>query len=199
MDSKFFEDLFKRYYEKVFDNYKIIEKEFNINKDQYIEINLDKNIYYNVFNINSSEIKIRINNNDISMMYNEFNIIGKAKISILINNSGKLRIYNLYKVNSNSSSDSIEKIYNKNNVVLISKIFIDKNSENSDGKLSQYLFEENGISILLPILDIENNKSKGFHGSKILKLTEKEENYLRYLSLNKEEIKNILMREFNFV
>jgi len=91
MDSKFFEDLFKRYYEKVFDNYKIIEKEFNINKDQYIEINLDKNIYYNVFNINSSEIKIRINNNDISMMYNEFNIIGKVKINILINNSGKIK------------------------------------------------------------------------------------------------------------
>jgi len=199
MDSAFFKDLFKRYYEKIFDNYKIIEKEFNINKDQYIEINLDKNIYYNVFNINNSEVKIRINNNDISMIYNEFNITGKAKINILINNSGNLRIYNLYKVNSNSSSDSIEKIYNKNNVVLISKIFIDKNSENSEGKLSQYLFEENGISILLPILDIENNKSKGFHGSKILKLTEKEENYLRYLSLNKEEIKNILMREFNFI
>ena len=199
MDSKFFKDLFKRYYEQIFDNYKIIEKEFNINKDQYVEINLDKNIYYNVFNINNSEVKIKINNNDVSMIYNEFNIIGKVKINILINNSGKLRIYNLYKVNSNSSSDSIEKIYNKNNVVLISKIFIDKNSENSDGKLSQYLFEENGISILLPILDIENNKSKGFHGSKILKLTEKEENYLRYLSLNKEEIKNILMREFNFV
>ena len=199
MDSTFFKDLFKKYYEKIFDNYKIIEKEFNINKDQYIEINLDKNIYYNVFNINNSEIKIKINNNDISMIYNEFNVIGKVKINILINNSGNLRIYNLYKVNSNSSSDSIEKIYNKNNVVLISKIFIDKNSENSDGKLSQYLFEENGISILLPILDIENNKSKGFHGSKILKLTEKEENYLRYLSLNKEEIKNILMREFNFV
>ncbi|MFP3167363.1 MAG: SufD family Fe-S cluster assembly protein [Candidatus Nanopusillus sp.] len=199
MDSNFFKDLFKRYYEKVFDNYKIVEKEFNINKDQYIEINLDKNIYYNVFNINNSEIKIRINNNDISMIYNEFNIIGKVKINILINNSGNLRIYNLYKVNSNSSSDSIEKIYNKNNVVLISKIFIDKNSENSEGRLSQYLFEENGISILLPILDIENNKSKGFHGSKILKLTEKEENYLRYLSLNKEEIKNILIREFNFI
>ncbi|NAZ26198.1 MAG: hypothetical protein GU343_01510, partial [Nanoarchaeota archaeon] len=184
---------------KIFDNYKIIEKEFNINKDQYIEINLDKNIYYNVFNINNSEVKIRINNNDISMIYNEFNIIGKAKINILINNSGNLRIYNLYKINSNSSSDSIEKIYNKNNIVLISKIFINKNSENSEGKLSQYLFEENGISILLPILDIENNKSKGFHGSKIFKLTEKEENYLRYLSLNKEEIKNILMREFNFI
>jgi len=199
MDSKFFKDLFKKYYEKIFDNYKIIEKEFNINKDQYIEINLDKNIYYNVFNINNSEIRIRINNNDISMIYNEFNIIGKVKINILINNSGNLRIYNLYKVNSNYSSDSIEKIYNKNNVVLISKIFIDKNSENSEGKLSQYLFEENGISILLPILDIENNKSKGFHGSKILKLTEKEENYLRYLSLNKEEIKNILMREFNSI
>ena len=199
MDSTFFKNLFKRYYDKIFDNYKIIEKEFNINKDQYIEINLDKNIYYNVFNINNSEIRIRINNNDISMIYNEFNIIGKVKINILINNSGKLRIYNLYKVNSNSSSDSIEKIYNKNNVVLISKIFIDKNSENSEGKLSQYLFEENGISILLPILDIENNKSKGFHGSKILKLTEKEENYLRYLSLNKEEIKNILMKEFNFI
>jgi len=199
MDSTFFKDLFKKYYEKIFDNYKIIEKEFNINKDQYIEINLDKNIYYNVFNINNSEIKIKINNNDISMIYNEFNIIGKAKINILINNSGNLRIYNLYKINSNSSSDSIEKIYNKNNVVLISKIFIDKNSENSEGKLSQYLFEENGISILLPILDIENNKSKGFHGSKILKLTEKEENYLRYLSLNKEEIKNILMREFDFI
>jgi len=199
MDSKFFKDLFKKYYEKIFDNYKIIEKEFNINKDQYIEINLDKNIYYNVFNINNSEVKIKINNNDTSMIYNEFNIIGKVKINILINNSGNLRIYNLYKVNSNSSSDSIEKIYNKNNVVLISKIFIDKNSENSEGKLSQYLFEENGISILLPILDIENNKSKGFHGSKILKLTEKEENYLRYLSLNKEEIKNILMREFNFI
>jgi hypothetical protein len=199
MDSKFFKDLFKKYYEKIFDNYKIIEKEFNINKNQYIEINLDKNIYYNVFNIDNSEVKIRINNNDISMIYNEFNIIGKVKINILINNSGNLRIYNLYKVNSNSSSDSIEKIYNKNNVVLISKIFIDKNSENSEGKLSQYLFEENGISILLPILDIENNKSKGFHGSKILKLTEKEENYLRYLSLNKEEIKNILMREFNFI
>jgi len=199
MDSTFFKDLFKKYYEKIFDNYKIIEKEFNINKDQYIEINLDKNIYYNVFNINNSEIKIKINNNDISMIYNEFNIIGKVKINILINNSGNLRIYNLYKINSNSSSDSIEKIYNKNNVVLISRIFIDKNSENSDGKLSQYLFEENGISILLPILDIENNKSKGFHGSKILKLTEKEENYLRYLSLNKEEIKNILMREFNFI
>ncbi|MCC5446842.1 SufD family Fe-S cluster assembly protein [Candidatus Nanobsidianus stetteri] len=199
MDSKFFKDLFKKYYEKIFDNYKIIEKEFNINKNQYIEINLDKNIYYNVFNIDNSEVKIRINNNDTSMIYNEFNIIGKVKINILINNSGNLRIYNLYKVNSNSSSDSIEKIYNKNNVVLISKIFIDKNSENSEGKLSQYLFEENGISILLPILDIENNKSKGFHGSKILKLTEKEENYLRYLSLNKEEIKNILMREFNFI
>jgi len=199
MDSKFFKDLFKKYYEKIFDNYKIIEKEFNINEDQYIEINLDKNIYYNVFNINNSEVKIKINNNDTSMIYNEFNIIGKVKINILINNSGNLRIYNLYKVNSNSSSDSIEKIYNKNNVVLISKIFIDKNSENSEGKLSQYLFEENGISILLPILDIENNKSKGFHGSKILKLTEKEENYLRYLSLNKEEIKNILMREFNFI
>ena len=69
MDSKFFEDLFKRYYEKVFDNYKIIEKEFNINKDQYIEINLDKNIYYNVFNINNSEIKIRINNNDLSLIH----------------------------------------------------------------------------------------------------------------------------------
>jgi hypothetical protein len=199
MDLIFFKDLFKKYYEKIFDNYKIIEKEFNINKDQYIEINLDKNIYYNVFNINNSEIKIRINNNDISMIYNEFNITGKVKISILINNSGNLRIYNLYKINSNSSSDSIEKIYNKNNIVLISKIFIDKNSENSDGKLSQYLFEENGISILLPILDIENNKSKGFHGSKILKLTEKEENYLKYLSLNKEEIKNILMREFNSI
>jgi hypothetical protein len=199
MDSIFFKDLFKKYYEKIFDNYKIIEKEFNINKDQYIEINLDKNIYYNVFNINNSEIKIKINNNDISMIYNEFNIIGKVKINILINNFGNLRIYNLYKINSNSSSDSIEKIYNKNNVVLISRIFIDKNSENSEGKLSQYLFEENGISILLPILDIENNKSKGFHGSKILKLTEKEENYLRYLSLNKEEIKNILMREFNFI
>jgi len=199
MDSNFFKDLFKRYYEKTFDNYKIIGKEFNINKDQYIEINLDKNIYYNVFNINNSEVKIRINNYDISMIYNEFNIIGKVKINILINNSGNLRIYNLYKINSNSSSDSIEKIYNKNNVVLISKIFIDKNSENSEGKLSQYLFEENGISILLPILDIENNKSKGFHGSKILKLTEKEENYLRYLSLNKEEIKNILMREFNSI
>ena len=199
MDSTFFKDLFKKYYEKIFDNYKIIEKEFNINKDQYIEINLDKNIYYNVFNINNSEIKIKINNNDISMIYNEFNITGKVKINILINNSGNLRIYNLYKINSNSSSDSIEKIYNKNNVVLISRIFIDKNSENSEGKLSQYLFEENGISILLPILDIENNKSKGFHGSKILKLTEKEENYLRYLSLNKEEIKNILMREFNFI
>jgi hypothetical protein len=199
MDSIFFKDLFKKYYEKIFDNYKIIEKEFNINKDQYIEINLDKNIYYNVFNINNSEIKIRINNNDISMIYNEFNIIGKVKINILINNSGNLRIYNLYKINSNSSSDSIEKIYNKNNIVLISKIFINKNSENSEGKLSQYLFEENGISILLPILDIENNKSKGFHGSKILKLTEKEENYLRYLSINKEEIKNILMREFNFI
>jgi len=132
-------------------------------------------------------------------MYNEFNITGKVKINILINNSGNLKIYNLYKINSNSSSDSIEKIYNKNNIVLISKIFIDKNSENSEGKLSQYLLEENGISILLPILDIENNKSKGFHGSKILKLTEKEENYLRYLSLNKEEIKNILMKEFNFI
>jgi len=199
MDSKFFKDLFKKYYEKIFDNYKIIEKEFNINKDQYIEIDLDKNIYYNVFNINNSEVKIKINNNDISMIYNEFNIIGKVKINILINNSGNLRIYNLYKVNNNSSSDSIEKIYNKNNVVLISKIFIDKNSENSEGKLSQYLLEENGISILLPILDIENNKSKGFHGSKIFKLTEKEENYLKYLSLNKEEIKNILMREFNFI
>jgi len=199
MDSTFFKDLFKKYYEKIFDNYKIIEKEFNINKDQYIEINLDKNIYYNVFNINNSEIKIRINNNDISMVYNEFNITGKAKINILINNSGNLRIYNLYKINSNSSSDSIEKVYNKNNIVLISKIFIDRNSENSDGKLSQYLFEENGISILLPILDIENNKSKGFHGSKIFKLTEKEENYLKYLSLNKEEIKNILMREFNSI
>ena len=199
MDSKFFKDLFKRYYEQIFDNYKIIGKEFNINKDQYIEINLDKNIYYNVFNIINSEVKIKINNNDVSMIYNEFNIIGKAKINILINNSGKLRIYDLYKVNSNSSSDSIEKIYNKNNVVLISKIFIDKNSENSEGKLSQYLFEENGISVLLPILDIENNKSKGFHGSKILKLTEKEENYLKYLSLNKEEIKNILMREFNLI
>ena len=199
MDLTFFKDLFKKYYEKIFDNYKIIEKEFNINKDQYIEINLDKNIYYNVFNINNSEVKIKINNNDISMIYNEFNITGKVKISILINNSGNLRIYNLYKINSNSFSDSIEKIYNKNNIVLISKIFIDKNSENSDGKLSQYLFEENGISILLPILDIENNKSKGFHGSKILKLTEKEENYLKYLSLNKEEIKNILMREFNSI
>ena len=199
MDLIFFKDLFKKYYDKIFDNYKIIKNGFNINNDQYIEINLDKNIYYNVFNINSSEIKIRINNNDISMMYNEFNIIGKAKINILINNSGNLKIYNLYKINSNSSSDSIEKIYNKNNIVLISKIFIDKNSENSEGKLSQYLLEENGISILLPILDIENNKSKGFHGSKILKLTEKEENYLRYLSINKEEIKNILMREFNFI
>jgi hypothetical protein len=199
MDLTFFKDLFKKYYEEIFDNYKIIEKEFNINKDQYIEINLDKNIYYNVFNINNSEIKIRINNNDISMIYNEFNITGKAKINILINNSGNLRIYNLYKINSNSSSDSIEKIYNKNNIVLISKIFIDRNSENSEGKLSQYLFEENGISILLPILDIENNKSKGFHGSKIFKLTEKEENYLKYLSLNKEEIKNILMREFNSI
>jgi hypothetical protein len=199
MDLIFFKDLFKKYYDKIFDNYKIIKNEFNINKDQYIEINLDKNIYYNVFNINSSEIKIRINNNDISMMYNEFNIIGKVKINILINNSGNLKIYNLYKINSNSSSDSIEKIYNKNNIVLISKIFIDKNSENSEGKLSQYLLEENGISILLPILDIENNKSKGFHGSKILKLTEKEESYLRYLSINKEEIKNILMREFNFI
>jgi len=199
MDSTFFKNLFKRYYDKIFDNYKIIEKEFNINKDQYIEINLDKNIYYNVFNINNSEIKIRINNNDISIIYNEFNIIGKVKVNILINNSGSLRIYNLYKINSNSSSDSIEKIYNKNNIVLISKVFIDKNSENSEGKLSQYLLEENGISTLLPILDIENNKSKGFHGSKILKLTEKEENYLRYLSLNKEEIKNILMKEFNFI
>jgi hypothetical protein len=199
MDLIFFKDLFKKYYDKIFDNYKIIRNEFNINKDQYIEINLDKNIYYNVFNINSSEIKIRINNNDISMMYNEFNIIGKVKINILINNSGNLKIYNLYKINSNSSSDSIEKIYNRNNIVLISKIFIDKNSENSEGKLSQYLLEENGISILLPILDIENNKSKGFHGSKILKLTEKEESYLRYLSINKEEIKNILMREFNFI
>jgi len=199
MDLIFFKDLFKKYYDKIFDNYKIIKNEFNINNDQYIEINLDKNIYYNVFNINSSEIKIRINNNDISMMYNEFNISGKVKINILINNSGNLKIYNLYKINSNSSSDSIEKIYNKNNVVLISKIFIDKNSENSEGKLSQYLLEENGISILLPILDIENNKSKGFHGSKILKLTEKEESYLRYLSINKEEIKNILMREFNFI
>jgi len=199
MDSTFFKNLFKRYYDKIFDNYKIIEKEFNINKDQYIEINLDKNIYYNVFNINNSEIKIRINNNDISIVYNEFNIIGKVKINILINNSGSLRIYNLYKINNNSSSDSIEKIYNKNNIVLISKVFIDKNSENSEGKLSQYLLEENGISTLLPILDIENNKSKGFHGSKILKLTEKEENYLRYLSLNKEEIKNILMKEFNFI
>jgi len=199
MDSTFFKNLFKRYYDKIFDNYKIIEKEFNINKDQYIEINLDKNIYYNVFNINNSEIKIRINNNDISIIYNEFNIIGKVKVNILINNSGNLRIYNLYKINSNSSSDLIEKIYNKNNVVLISRIFIDRNSENSEGKLSQYLLEENGISTLLPILDIENNKSKGFHGSKILKLTEKEENYLRYLSLNKEEIKNILMKEFNFI
>ncbi|MFP3132125.1 MAG: SufD family Fe-S cluster assembly protein [Candidatus Nanopusillus sp.] len=199
MDSTFFKNLFKRYYDKIFDNYKIIEKEFNIDKDQYIEINLDKNIYYNVFNINNSEIKIRINNNDISIIYNEFNIIGKVKVNILINNSGNLRIYNLYKINSNSSSDSIEKIYNKNNVVLISRIFIDRNSENSEGKLSQYLLEENGISTLLPILDIENNKSKGFHGSKILKLTEKEENYLRYLSLNKEEIKNILMKEFNFI
>ncbi|MFP3316789.1 MAG: SufD family Fe-S cluster assembly protein [Candidatus Nanopusillus sp.] len=199
MDSTFFKNLFKRYYDKIFDNYKIIKKEFNINKDQYIEINLDKNIYYNVFNINNSEIKIRINNNDISIIYNEFNIIGKVKVNILINNSGNLRIYNLYKINSNSSSDSIEKIYNKNNVVLISRIFIDRNSENSEGKLSQYLLEENGISTLLPILDIENNKSKGFHGSKILKLTEKEENYLRYLSLNKEEIKNILMKEFNFI
>jgi len=199
MDSTFFKNLFKRYYDKIFDNYKIIEKEFNINKDQYIEINLDKNIYYNVFNINNSEIKIRINNNDISMLYNEFNIIGKVKVNILINNSGNLRIYNLYKINSNSSSDSVEKIYNKNNIVLISKIFIDRNSENSEGKLSQYLLEENGISTLLPILDIGNNKSKGFHGSKILKLTEKEENYLRYLSLNKEEIKNILMKEFNFI
>ena len=199
MDSTFFKNLFKRYYDKIFDNYKIIEKEFNINKDQYIEINLDKNIYYNVFNINNSEIKIRINNNDISIIYNEFNIIGKVKVNILINNSGNLRIYNLYKINSNSSSDSIEKIYNKNNVVLISRISIDRNSENSEGKLSQYLLEENGISTLLPILDIENNKSKGFHGSKILKLTEKEENYLRYLSLNKEEIKNILMKEFNFI
>jgi len=199
MDSTFFKNLFKRYYDKIFDNYKIIEKEFNINKDQHIEINLDKNIYYNVFNINNSEIKIRINNNDISIIYNEFNIIGKVKVNILINNSGNLRIYNLYKINSNSSSDSIEKIYNKNNIVLISKIFIDRNSENSEGKLSQYLLEENGISTLLPILDIENNKSKGFHGSKILKLTEKEENYLRYLSLNKEEIKNILMKEFNFI
>ncbi|MCG2868035.1 MAG: SufD family Fe-S cluster assembly protein [Candidatus Nanopusillus sp.] len=199
MDLIFFKDLFKKYYDKIFDNYKIIKNEFNINNDQYIEINLDKNIYYNVFNINSSEIKIRINNNDISMIYNEFNIIGKVKINILINNSGNLKIYNLYKINSNSSSDSIEKIYNKNNIVLISKIFIDKNSENSEGKLSQYLLEENGISILLPILDIENNKSKGFHGSKILKLTEKEESYLRYLSINKEEIKNILMREFNFI
>lgn len=199
MDSTFFKNIFKKYYDKVFDNYKIIEKEFDINKDQYIEINLDNNIYYNVFNINNSEIKIKIDNNVISMMYNEFNVIGKVKINILINNSGNLRVYNLYKVNGNSSLDSIEKIYNKNNVVLISKIFIDKNSENSEGKLSQYLLEENGISILLPILDIENNKSKGFHGSKIFKLTEKEENYLKYLSLNKEEIKNILMREFNSI
>jgi len=199
MDSTFFKNIFKKYYDKVFDNYKITEKEFDINKDQYIEINLDNNIYYNVFNISNSEIKIKINNNDISMMYNEFNIIGKVKISILINNSGNLRMYNLYKVNSNSSSDSIEKIYNRNNIVLISKIFIDKNSENSEGKLSQYLLEENGISVLLPILDIENSKSKGFHGSKIFKLTEKEEDYLKYLSLNKEEIKNILMREFSSI
>ncbi|MFZ8800559.1 MAG: SufD family Fe-S cluster assembly protein [Candidatus Nanopusillus sp.] len=199
MDSTFFKNIFKKYYDEVFDNYKIIEKEFDINKDQYIEINLDNNIYYNVFNINNSEIKIKINNNEISMMYNEFNIVGKVKINILVNNSGNLRIYNLYKVNGNSSSDSIEKIYNESNIVLISKIFIDKNSENSEGKLSQYLLEENGISILLPILDIENNKSKGFHGSKIFKLTEKEENYLKYLSLNKEEIKSILMREFNSI
>jgi hypothetical protein len=196
MDLQFFKNLFRKYFEKEFEKYEIIKKEYEFNNDNFLEIKLENKIYYNVFNLENCKLKIKIINNGKSMIYNEFNIFGNVKIEFLIDNNSYLYFYNFYNIKENSNGEFLEKIYNKKKIVLISKIFIDKNSENSEGKLNQILLEEDGISILLPILDIRNNKSKGFHGSKVLKLSREEINYLKYFSLDENKIKEILMKEF---
>ncbi|BFI73665.1 hypothetical protein YN1_6520 [Nanoarchaeota archaeon] len=196
MDSTFFKELFRKYYDRNFDKYEIIKNEYNIDYDKIFEINLDEKIYYNVFNLKNCNIKFRIKNDKKSMIYNEFNIEGNVKIDFLIENNGELYFYNLYNIKNKSYGEFLEKIYNEKKVVIISKILIDKDSENSEGKLNQILLEENGISILLPILDVKNDKSKGFHGSKLLKLNKEEINYLRYLSLDENKINELLIKDF---
>ncbi|BBL45454.1 hypothetical protein MJ1_0286 [Nanobdella aerobiophila] len=193
MDSQYFKDLFRKYYDKEFDRYNIIE---NIYNTENININPGNNIYINKFYINSENLNIIINNQNKAILYNEFIVNKNVNINFLLDNNKEIYIYNLYNIYSNINSKFDEKIYNKNKAVIISRIYIPHNSENSDARLNQIVYDENGISILLPILDVFNKKSRGFHGSKTLKLNNKEIEYLNYLSLSKEDIKNILIKEF---
>ncbi|MGC9079580.1 MAG: hypothetical protein ACP5G1_02460 [Nanopusillaceae archaeon] len=194
MDIQFFKGLFKKYFDKYFESLEIIENKFKENSN-VIEFESDGKIYYNKIELTRDK-KIMIKNTSKTMLYNEFIIEDNVNVDFLIQNTGELYIYNLYHIKSKSKLNIREKIYNAKKIIAISKIYIPEESKESEGYLYQILYDENSISILLPIIDIRNNTSKGFHGSKKLKLSNEEIKYLKFFTLDENRIKELLLKDF---
>ncbi len=194
MDIPDFKQIFRKYYDKEFDNYDIEKK---IIENESFELKCNKKIYFNEIKL-SKNIKIKLENEDKSIVYNRFIIKDKSDIKMLVINKGHLLIYNEILLDSNSVSNFEERYVNYDKLINRSELIIEK--ENSKGSLNQYLLEYgNTFSVLIPILKVTNYSSKGFHGSKIVKILPNMQFYLNSLGINKKDIERLIFEDFIYI
>lgn len=193
MDIENLKQIFRRYYLQEFENFDFIKEDKILNNESVKEIIKDnkkiieKNI--KVFGENSIEIFYNLNQNEKLVIIYKIFLNKNSKLNMKIKGkiSGELYSYIEITHNENSESNLLEIYISRGKVIAISNVEIPENAIESNGNLSQYLLQlNNNLNVLFPILNVRNNKSKGFHSSKIIKLDKEQLFYL-----NSRNIKDI--------
>jgi len=191
---------FKRYFPENYKNYSI--------KKENLEIRNEKkslNIHNNSMNIieakvfGNSNIILDLNNVRNSLIYLDLKIMEEASLTFDIYGVVNSEVY--LGINSDSYKESKlninEKLYIKDRLVNIVRLYIPKGSSNSSAFLDQkIILDDKGFLINLPIIDVREPKSKAEHSSKKIKLEYEHIFYLKSKGLSEEDIQKLLEKSF---
>lgn len=201
MDIEIFNKIkneFRRYYDKNIEKLKIVNDTIDIKNEKYSEIISDNKIFYRKINIEGNcEISININveKDKYIILYDEIYVNKNSTLNYIIKGKIKGTLYNyLYVVQEENSKSNIEERFsNYGKLYNISKINIPKGSKNSEGNLKSIILQsDESFSMVLPILNIEDPTSRGFHGAKVIKITDEQLFYLYSKGINKKDILRIV-------
>ncbi|MBU5682332.1 MAG: SufD family Fe-S cluster assembly protein [Nanopusillaceae archaeon] len=102
--------------------------------------------------------------------------------------------------NSNSYINSNMKLFVTKKLVSIGNIEIKEESINSIANLHKVFYlKDNSILVSIPIINVENDSSKAFHSSKIIRLDYDQKFFLMSKGLNEKNIENLILKYFDSI
>ncbi|MEM0481080.1 MAG: SufD family Fe-S cluster assembly protein [Candidatus Aenigmatarchaeota archaeon] len=177
----------------LYDKNALYKEEINVEKS--FKSKIKSGIIIRKINAKNSEIINKINSK-FSILYEKIYCEGNVNYTL----KGKVNEFYHYLelINlENSNSNAEIRLFTKGYTVVIGKVVAFETSKNSSGNLKMLFLPSKKANIVsIPILDIRNDTSKGFHSTKIIKLDEDQILFLRSKGLEERKIKSLVYKSF---